>query len=181
MTDREQLAAALVADAARTTVRQLAPEELEVFDGVVAGWRERPTRIGRQQPAPGSSVGFGIDTALVTDVVLQAVVAAVSEVLVLGVTGVGAELRASWRRRRGQERVAEPVGPSDGEPSEVAGSGTDGTGSPTAANQLGLTGSQVEELRRACRRHALALGLSAESADLLADATVGAMVAPGPR
>ncbi|RKR92329.1 hypothetical protein BDK92_6767 [Micromonospora pisi] len=193
MTDREQLAAVLVVDAAHRVVAEIAPDELEVFDGVVAGWRERPVGIARQRPVPGSSIGFGIDTALVSDVALQAVAAAVSEVLVLGLTGIGAEIRAGWQRRRTRVRVTGATATADGQQPEAAeptvGSGSAAAGvaggatadpTPVAA-QLGLTESQVEQLRAACRRHALALGLSAESADLLADATVGAVVAPGPR
>jgi hypothetical protein len=93
VTDRQQLAVALVVDAARDAVSRIAPEELEVFDGVAAGWQERTAKGTRQWAAPGSSVGFGIDTALFSELFLQAVGAAVTEVLVLGATGLGAGIR----------------------------------------------------------------------------------------
>ncbi|MFK3983450.1 hypothetical protein ACI2K4_24080 [Micromonospora sp. NPDC050397] len=194
MTDRQQYAAVLVVDAARSAVSGIAPEELEVFDGVLANWQERAARVGRQRPVPGGSVGFGIDAALVSEVLLQAVAAAVSEILVLGVAGIAAEIRASWKPRRSRNGTAGAVeeqavtGPAaeveagaGGSTAEAEGAteaGADRTGQPTTADRLGLTETQIVELRRACHRHALALGLSPESADLLADATVGAVVAP---
>ncbi|MFI7434404.1 hypothetical protein [Micromonospora haikouensis] len=204
MIDAQQRAAALVVDAARRAVTGYAPEELEVFDGVAAGWREQAARGARQQEAPGSAVGFGIDTALVSELFLQAASAAVTEVLVLGVTGVGAGLRARWLRRRGRdattaeptEALAEVTMPADepaepaSEPEGLASEPTapaadtgraDSATSPRRADGLGLTGPQVATLQQACRRHALALGLPPDAADLLADALVGAMAAPGDR
>lgn len=44
-----------------------------------------------------------------------------------------------------------------------------------------LTAEQAARLHAACRRHALALGLPPEAADLLADATIGAAVTPHDR
>jgi hypothetical protein len=148
--------------AARVAVARLAPEELAVFDPVAAAWRRRPRR-GRWS-APGRSVGFGVETVLVTEVALQAAGQAVAEVLVLGGTLLG---RRWWRRRRADPPVAVPV----------AGPGADG-GPP----RLALTAEQSRRLRDACRRHATALGLDAERAKVLADAVVGALhVDPGPR
>ncbi|MFG1900028.1 hypothetical protein [Micromonospora carbonacea] len=215
MIDAQQRAAALVVDAARRAVTGYAPEELEVFDGVAAGWREQAARGARQQEAPGSAVGFGIDTALVSELFLQATSAAVTEVLVLGVTGVGAGLRARWLRRRGRDATtaeptealepteapeptealeptrpagesakaaSEPEGPATGSAGPAAGTGPTAPGADTGpADGLGLTGPQMATLQQACRRHALALGLPPDAADLLADALVGALAAPGDR
>ncbi|MFC5942359.1 hypothetical protein ABUL04_26995 [Micromonospora harpali] len=204
MIDAQQRAAALVVDAARRAVTGYAPEELEVFDGVAAGWREQAARGARQQEAPGSAVGFGIDTTLVSELFLQATSAAVTEVLVLGVTGVGAGLRARWLRRRGRdattaeptealaevtmpanepaEPASEPEGPASEPTAPAADTGrADSATGPGRADGLGLTGPQMAALQQACRRHALALGLPADAADLLADALVGALAAPGDR
>ncbi|WP_431973698.1 hypothetical protein [Micromonospora haikouensis] len=209
MIDAQQRAAALVVDAARRAVTGYAPEELEVFDGVAAGWREQAARGARQQEAPGSAVGFGIDTALVSELFLQATSAAVTEVLVLGVTGVGAGLRARWLRHRGRgtttaeptealepteapeptrpagesaKAASEPEGPANGSAGPAAGTGPTAPRADTGpADGLGLTGPQVAALQQACRRHALALGLPPDAADLLADALVGALAAPGDR
>ncbi|TDC46452.1 hypothetical protein E1258_29435 [Micromonospora sp. KC207] len=241
MIDAQQRAATLVVDAARSAVTRYAPEELEVFDGVVAGWQERTARSSRRPGTPGSAVGFGIDAALVSELFLQAASAAVSEVLVLGATGIGAGLRARWVRHRSRGAAAadpmdpaaestgpaaeptdraagptdlagEPTQPTDGspEPADEPTDPADDTGRPAASvpadaprsagevdggtgagseasvhtgrvDGLGLTKPQVAELRQACRRHALALGLPPEAADLLADALVGAIAVPGDR
>ncbi|MFC8848793.1 MULTISPECIES: hypothetical protein [unclassified Micromonospora] len=191
MIDAQQRAAALVVDAARSAVTRYAPEELEVFDGVAAGWRQEAAKGARQPGTPGSAVSFGIDTALVSELFLQAASAAVSEVLVLGVTGVGAGLRAGWLRRRTRgataaESTEAPAGPTEpaSGPTEEPAADTGPTEPATGTGRvdgLGLTGPQVAELRQACRRHALALGLPPDAADLLADALVGAMAAPGDR
>ncbi|MEU6075699.1 hypothetical protein [Micromonospora sp. NPDC047074] len=188
MTDRQQQVALLVADAARRAVARYVPEELEVFDGVAAAWREGAANAARQSSPPGGGVGFGIDTVLVSELFLQAAAAAVGEVLVLGTAGVGAGIRARWRRRRGTGRgPVDPAGvPGPAEAALEAAPAADarvpvtgaGAGEPLAG-PIALTGPQVAQLREACRRHALALGLPPDAADLLADATVGAMVAPG--
>ncbi|MEU1884797.1 hypothetical protein [Micromonospora sp. WMMD987] len=198
--------AVLVVDAARTAVTRYAPEELEVFDTVAVDWRTGGARPARTSRAPGSAVGFGIDTSLVSELFLQAVAAASSEVLVLGATGIGAGIRAGWRRRR---RRADPTPPAGSGSTPAAAGPADDPASaarqadttppavrqavdappairqaetappaaaPSPTEPLELTAEQAARLRAACRRHALALGLTPEAADLLADAAVGATV-----
>lgn len=48
-------------------------------------------------------------------------------------------------------------------------SGVGATDRPIVATRLELSEAQVDELRRACCRHARALGLSPDAADLLAE------------
>ncbi|MFJ6198032.1 hypothetical protein [Micromonospora sp. NPDC092111] len=193
MIDPRQRVAALVVDAARDAVTRYAPEELEVFDAVAADWRVSPAR---RPSAPGSAIGFGIDASLVSELFLQAISAATTEVLVLGAAGLGSGIRAGWRRRRSAGRTpADPAAvtgspqtgpaPSAPDPAEAAPAAQavpDGhapAGGPArSTGPLELTDEQAARLHEACRRHALALGLPPEAADLLADATVGAMVAP---
>ncbi|QGN48132.1 hypothetical protein ACN26Y_18745 [Micromonospora sp. WMMD558] len=141
--------------AARVAVARLAPEELAVFDELAAEWRRRPERV--RWSAPGRSVGFGVETVLVTEVALQAAGQAVAEVLVLG----GALLGRRWWRRRQSEPpvVVGVVEPGEG-------------GKPP---RLALTAEQARRLRYACRQHATALGLDAARARVLADAVVGAL------
>ncbi|MGN9777618.1 hypothetical protein ACTMS0_17900 [Micromonospora sp. H33] len=140
---------------ARVAVARLAPEELAVFDPVAAAWRRRPEP--GHWSAPGRSVGFGVETVLVTEVALQAAGQAVAEVLVLGGALLG---RRWWRRRRSEPPVAvRVVEPGD-------------AGQPP---RLALTAEQARRLRDACRRHATALGLDTERATVLADAVVGAL------
>ncbi|MFI9638583.1 hypothetical protein ACIG87_00740 [Micromonospora sp. NPDC051925] len=180
---------ALVVHAARTAVTRYAPEELEVFDTVAADWRAGAVRPAGKSRAPGSAVGFGIDTSLVSELFLQAVAAATSEVLVVAATGIGAGIRAGWRRRRTPVDPPSLAAPSRTPPAvdqdgtshaaqEAASASAD---PPTPADRLELTAEQAARLREACRRHALALGLPPEAADLLADATIGATVTPGDR
>ncbi|MFI7578315.1 hypothetical protein [Micromonospora sp. NPDC049497] len=138
---------------ARVAVARLAPEELAVFEPVAADWRKHAGRRGWS--APGGSVGFGVEAVLVTEVALQAAGQAIADVLVLGGTLLG---RRWWRRR--ERPVAVPVV----EPG--------GTGHPP---RLALTAEQARQLRAACRRHAIALGLEDSRADVLADAVVGAL------
>ncbi|WP_329009981.1 hypothetical protein OG271_26570 [Micromonospora rifamycinica] len=178
--------AVLVVDAARTAVTRYAPEELEVFDTVAVDWRTGSARPARTSRAPGSAVGFGIDTSLVSELFLQAVAAASSEVLVLGATGIGAGIRAGWRRRRrradptplaGSGSTPAAAGPADDPASAARQADTaPPAAAPSPTERLELTAEQAARLRAACRRHALALGLTPEAADLLADAAVGATV-----
>ncbi|WP_328346891.1 hypothetical protein [Micromonospora sp. NBC_00421] len=193
MLDLPPQVAFFVVDAARTAVTRQAPEELEVFDAVAADWRAGTAPPARPSGAPGSAVGFGIDISLVSELFLQAVAAATSEVLVLGATGIGAGIRAGWRRHRRPADPASltaspPTPPSgDQDATSSAGRGVAATsalprtGAPGPEGRLELTAEQAARLHEACRRHALALGLSPEAADLLADATIGAAVVPDDR
>lgn len=149
----QQHAADLVVRAAHAGVRRMAAEELPVFAEVAAGWRRELSTGRANWSAPGGAVGFGIDTTLLTELVLQAVAAAVGEVLVVTVTTVRAGL---LRRRRPEVPAADDQAPSDALPT--------------------LDQAQLVRLRDACRRHAVALGLDPDRAALLADAAVGAMV-----
>ncbi|GIF08406.1 hypothetical protein [Actinoplanes siamensis] len=125
----------LVTEAGRRAVARLAPDELPFYDRVAEQWRERSS-------PPGSSVGFGIDAAMISEVVLQAISSAFSEILVVGSTAAGAGLLRWARRRRKREALPE------------------------------LTEEHVGRLRDACVRQALALDLTPEQADQLADAVV---------
>ncbi|MER7419411.1 hypothetical protein ABT346_21955 [Micromonospora peucetia] len=150
MTEPQNATAELVVDAAHAAVRRLAPEELPIFDEVAAGWRRQLSKGRTTWSVPQGGVGFGIDTTLLTEVVLQVVAAAVGEVLVLGATTA----RVGLLRRRRRELPTPPEA------------------------RPGLDPNQARRLREACHRHAVALGLDSARAELLADAAVGAMVDP---
>lgn len=150
MTEPQNAAADLVVGAAHAAVRRIAPEELPVFDEVAADWRRQLSKGRVSWSVPQGGVGFGIDVTLVTELALQVVAAAVGEVLVIG----AATVRAGLLRRRRRELPAPPDAPP------------------------GLDPEQARRLREACHRHAVALGLDAGRAELLADAAVGAMVDP---
>lgn len=149
VTEPQNVAADLVVDAAHAAVRRIAAEELPIFDEVAAGWRRQLSKGRVSWSVPQGGVGFGIDTTLLTELVLQVVAAAVGEVLVLGATTARFGLR---RRRR------ELPAPPDARP--------------------GLDAAQARRLREACHRHAVTLGLDPARAELLADAAVGAMLDP---
>ncbi|MFG2051316.1 hypothetical protein ACGFIW_28285 [Micromonospora sp. NPDC048935] len=153
-------ASQFVVGLARQVSGRLAPDESELFDEVAALWRAGAAR-GR---TPGSAVGFGIDEALVSAIVLEAVAMSVREVL-----GLGAEVaRSRWRRWRGTERRA------------TSGRELAGTALPAIEGRIVVTAAQVARLRDVSRRHATALGLDDAAATLLADALVGALHLPEP-
>lgn len=213
----------LIVDAARSAVCRIAPEELVVFDEMAAGWRKRIPSDRDRWSVPGGSIGFGVDTTMLGELVLQAISNAVGEVFVLGAGVVG----TGWLRRRrrnlgkgtaataadpataGEPATAEAItagatsaGPAttegtaapatSGGPATGVATGTGTTGPATAAEGLGTGGGaapppsaalvpppeQAVRLREACYRHALAVGLSAEQAEMLADAAVGALYGP---
>lgn len=143
---------------ARQVSGRLAPEESEVFDEVAVMWRAGAPR-GR---TPGGGVGFGIEEALVSAIVIEVVATSVREVLGLG-AGVA---RSRWRRWRGTDRRT-ASGP------ELA-----GTPLPAVDGRIVVTAAQVARLRDVARRHASTLGLDENAADLLADALVGAVHLP---
>ncbi|GIE94579.1 hypothetical protein [Paractinoplanes rishiriensis] len=142
MTVQADPARDLVTAAARRAVAVLAPEELPYYEQVAAEWR---TRTGPFTP----SVSFGIDTAMFSDAILQAVSSAFGELMVIGGTAAGTGF-LRWRRKR--KPGAEP-------PAE-------------------LTEDRITELRDACVRHALDLDLTPDQAEQLADAVVAALRDP---
>ncbi|MBB5479309.1 hypothetical protein HNR20_003814 [Micromonospora parathelypteridis] len=139
---------------------QLAPDESGIFDEVAAVWRAGEAQ-GR---TPGGAVGFGIEDALVSAIVLEVVATTVREVFGLG-AGVAKSRWRRWRWRR-TDRSASPGG-------ELA-----GTALPAVDGRIVVTAAQVTRLREVSRRHATTLGLDEHAADLLADALVGAIHLP---
>lgn len=138
----------LVLTAARATVARVAPEELEVFDSVADLWRGEADRGGWS--APGGAVGFGIESALMTEILIQVAAAAIAEVFAFA----AGRARSGWQRWR-RRRRGEPLA------------------STTVPESWGA--EDDARLRAATHRHAIALGLAADQADLLADALIGAV------
>ncbi|MGK5740242.1 hypothetical protein [Micromonospora sp. URMC 103] len=143
---------------AREISGRLAPEESAVFDDVAAAWRAGVA----QRRAPGGSVGFGIEDALVSAIVVEVIAASVAEVLALG-TAAG---RSWWRRWRARGRPGS------------SGRAVADAVLPAVDGRIVLTEAQAVRLREVSRRHARTLGLDDSAADLLADAVVGAVHVP---
>lgn len=134
----------------------MAPQELEFLDDALTAWERGDFPHRRDRRAAAGTVGLGVDIALVTETVLVVLTGAAAEVL--GTTAADAwQRRPRWRRRAREGQV------------------------PMAQHRFALTAGQADRLREACRRHGQTLGLSAEQADLLADAVHGAIEGPAPR
>jgi hypothetical protein len=138
---------------ARAVAARVAPEESGVFDEVASAWRAG-LAAGR---APGSSVGFGVEAALVSAVVIEVIAASVAQVLAIGAAAAGGRWRRWRTRRRGTGRALAAA--------DV----------PAVDGRIALTAAQCAQLRDVSRRHAEVLGLSPATAELLADALVGAV------
>jgi hypothetical protein len=143
----------------REVTLRLAPEESAIFDEVATAWRDGEVR----RRAPGGGVGFGIEEALVSAVVLEAVSTSVGQVVEIG---AGAA-RSRWQRWRARRR-----GDTPGRQIVEA-------TLPAVEGRIVLTAAQAARLREVARRHATTLGLDEAAADLLADALVGAVHVPG--
>ncbi|MGK5678241.1 hypothetical protein [Actinoplanes sp. URMC 104] len=146
-------AAEFVVALARDVSARLAPDESGVFDQVAQAWLTGPHGW-----VPGG-VGLGFDDAMLSSVILEVISAAVG-----GALGIGAEVvRARMKkRRRAGENARELVEAT----------------LPAVDGRIVVTEAQAERLREAAREHGAALGLDEQSADLLADALVGAVHVP---
>lgn len=160
------LSADQVTEVARDVIRQLAPEELAVFDSVAEAWMADGGRQ-RQGKSPGTSVGFGVEEVLLTELTFPIIAAAVGEVL-----GNFAEERVRVRVKRRKKRRPDAA--------TVQADGTGATKSSESAARDVLTGEQAQAIRDACERHARTLGMSAAKAKVLADAVLGSLT-HGPR
>ncbi len=70
---------AQVIEVARAVTRQLAPEELPVFDDVAAMWSCGPER--RPRPVRGPKVGFGFESVLLSQLLFPIIADAIGQVL----------------------------------------------------------------------------------------------------
>jgi len=154
------LSAAQVPEVVREVIRQLAPEELPVFDGVTDDWLSGRRRRWRSGKPPGAAVGFGVETLLLTQLTYPILTAAIGEVLG---DVAGDRLRLRIRRRAGRHAAA-----------RVKGADSEAGSSQRPAHDA-LTSEQVRALHDACERHARVLGMPAAKAKLLADAVLGAL------
>lgn len=142
---------------AREVTAQIAPAESGVFDDVASTWRAG-VAAGR---APGSAIGFGIEAALVSAIVIDVIAGSIVEVLGIG---IGAT-RSRWRRWRARRRTTTD--------SELAVADV-----PAIDGKIVMTAAQAIRLREVSRRHATTIGLPEATANLLADAIVGAVHVP---
>jgi len=172
---------AWVAEVAREVIRQLAPEELAVFDAMADRWLSGEAPRRRPGRRPGAAVGFGIDAVLLSELVFPILTVAVGEVL--GTAAVELiRLRRRPSRSRAEPQVTPPEASTGTTSTGTTSTGTNSTGT-TGAGTVGerpgevvkLTGQQTHDLHDACRRHAMTLGLPPDTALLLADAVVGAL------
>jgi hypothetical protein len=144
---------------ARQAISTAAPRELAVFDGVADSWLAgKDQRRGQ----PGSAVGFGVVSVLLSELIFPMLSGGLGEVL-------GNEM---WEKIRPRPKGAHK---------RIAGQ-RKGASQPVTSVDVRFTRQQSEALRAACLRHGVAMGLPTDKAALLADAilgAVGAATAPG--
>jgi hypothetical protein len=157
--DSPTLSSADLKEVVRRIVSQSAPEELEVVDAVADAWLSEEPGNGRSRGTPGAAVGFGVETVLLSQLLLPIVSGALADVL-----GTVALERGRLKRKRRDAKAA-ATGPDSAKAGSTAESGL----------PLQLATEQAESLRTACQRHARALGMSPQRAELLADAFLGAL------
>jgi hypothetical protein len=155
----ESLTEQQIVEVARAVVRELEPEEIPVFDQVADAWLKDGRKRRRSGKAPGASVGFGIESVLLSQLVLPIIAAAVGEVL------GGITRDRLQERRKARHSAAAELKPAASGPVRT---------SESAAYDA-LTRQQVDALHDACQAHARTLGLSRKKAVLLADAVRGTL------
>ena len=149
----------LVGEVSRTVVRQVAPEELELFSEAEADYYRDPRRALRG--SRDEAVGFGLDMALLTPYVLMAG-GAVVQFLATAVCGAVSDEVRDELRPAVAERVRRLLRRDD---------------EPQA--QPSVTMQQARQVRRVALEQATRSGLDPERAALLADAFVGALLVKG--
>jgi hypothetical protein len=162
----------LAGDLARAVIRQVAPEELAVFDEAAADYFKhsaRPQRVkGRDEV-----VGFGLDMALLAPSALAVATGVVRFLAAVAADAVRDELSDDLkplisRAVRQAFRRDDPA-PANGREGALQ--------RPEPA--LSLTSEQGREVRQVALQTARQAGLGDGEATLLADAVVGALVVHG--
>lgn len=151
-----------ISEVVRDVIRQLAPEELPVFDSMADDWLSSGQRRWRSGKPPGAAVGFGIENLLLTQLAFPIITAVIGGVL----GNVGEDQGRLWIRRRARRR-ATTAGVKAADPRA-------GKSGERPAHDM-LTSDEVRALHDACERDARAVGISAAKATLLADAFLGAL------
>jgi hypothetical protein len=178
----------------REAIGRVAPRELAVFGSVADTWLAAGGQSRRPRRRPGPTVGFGIDSVLLAELAFPILTGALGEVLGNVVwERVGPRRRSARHRSAAQDSVTETtvtqIGVSEIAVTEVSVTGasaapdsaapdsaaSDGAPGELAGRGIEFTGQQMRDLRDACRRHGVTLGLPADTAELLADAVVGAL------
>lgn len=131
---------------ARSAVADIAPEELELFDQTAEAFFARP--VPRRAVTVQDPVGMGLETVVG---VLSGVALAVATSVLQQVAGQMADRTTNWFRF-GRRREAQPV--PELEP---------------------VSGAHLSKLRELAQKRGMDLGLSADRANLLADALVGGL------
>lgn len=145
---------------ARGAVAQVAPSELPLFSAVSKAYAQDPERVVRATEAKDEMLGFGV---LAAAPLLTPIVIAVAEYVL---RFVGSELlKAAKNEGSGaigkvvHQFAARVMGPGENPP-------------PTAAH---LTPQQLADIRAVAVERAVALKLSAEKAEQLADSLVATL------
>ncbi|MCX5199363.1 hypothetical protein OOK31_36755 [Streptomyces sp. NBC_00249] len=134
---------------ARSAVADLAPEELELFEQTAEAFFARP--VPRRAVTVQDPVGMGLET--VVGVLSGVALAVTTSVLQHVAVQTADRTRNMFRFRRRREAVQSVPDP-DPEP---------------------VSGAQLGKLRELAQKRGMELGLSAERAELLADALVGGL------
>jgi hypothetical protein len=174
---------ALATELARSAVKHVAPEELVLFDEIAVDYWSDPV-VSLEPDRRGEAVGFGMDAALVTPMLI-AMTTPVIEYLAAQMYGAvgkraGPKLTAALRRLLGLLRPRPDNLPGDITETVQVGSAR-AEQAPATADAAGpdvepLTSEQLERVRGIAEETAVALGVPAERARVLANAVVGSVV-----
>ena len=185
----------------REAIDRVAPRELAVFDSVADAWLAAGGQSRRPRRRPGPTVGFGVDSVLLAELAFPILTGALGEVLGNVVwERVGPRRRSARHGSAAKDSVTETkdsvtettvteIGVTEIAVTEIAvtevsvtggtaaqdSAAPDGAPGELADRGIEFTGQQMRDLRDACRRHGVTLGLPADRAELLADAVVGAL------
>jgi hypothetical protein len=161
----------------REAIGRVAPRELAVFGSVADAWLAAGGQSRRPRRRPGPTVGFGVDSVLLAELAFPILTGALGEVLGNVVwERVGPRRRSARHRGAAQDSVTETAAQdSVTETTAQDSAAQDSARGELADRGIEFTGQQMRDLRDACRRHGVTLGLPADTAELLADAVVGAL------
>lgn len=162
----------LVRELAQIAVADIAPEELAVFDETADEFFADPEAVLHPQKSD-EAVGFGLDAALATPVVL-AVVMPVVHFLVSTVADAAKEEAASTIRSKVKRLFRKLGADSDvSEPPKLERA----TSGDAVVDPAGLTAEEAAQVRQIAYQQGLAVGLPDTQARLLADAVGGGVLA----
>jgi hypothetical protein len=145
----------LIKELSKEIVVDVAPEEIDLFDELVAGYFQDPTPPDVSQPQKDDPLGFGIEETLIA---VTPAATAVAQMIISYLLTEIIKITESEHAEKVKRKI-KALFSSERKDQEPA----------------ALTKEQLEHIRKLARKQAIKFGIGPDKADRMADALIGSL------